>query len=239
MQKVKSIIFSLIPQRYRQNIIEWKNRMFGTFRNYHYSQFGEDIVLRLVLKSQIGFYVDVGAYHPEKYSNTHLLYLKGWRGINVDPNPAAIRLFNKIRKRDINLCFGVSNESKEMKYFMFSEPALNTFSEKRARQLRNDSVGGGVKEEIIRVLPLREILLKHLPKGQKINLLNVDTEGLDLEVLQSNDWSLFRPDIIIVEDHEFDPENIYASSIYRFLKEKGYKLYYHLGPSLIFKSYTF
>jgi len=34
-----------------------------------------------------GFYVDVGAYQPQSGSNTYKLYLKGWSGITIEPNP--------------------------------------------------------------------------------------------------------------------------------------------------------
>ncbi|MDH5790264.1 MAG: hypothetical protein OEZ27_06695, partial [Nitrospinota bacterium] len=51
-----------------------------------YSQFGEDIILKGFILRNIndGFYVDVGCYHPKKYSNTYKLYKRGWRGINID-----------------------------------------------------------------------------------------------------------------------------------------------------------
>jgi len=45
------------------------------FIGVHYSQFGEDIVLRELLKKEYkkGFFVDVGCYHPKKFSNTYML----------------------------------------------------------------------------------------------------------------------------------------------------------------------
>jgi hypothetical protein len=32
----------------------------------------------------VGFFVDVGCFHPLFYSNTWKLYKKGWRGVNID-----------------------------------------------------------------------------------------------------------------------------------------------------------
>ena len=53
-----------------------------------YSQFGEDLYIESFFKSQkIGKYVDLGAFHPMRLSNTYLLYKKGWSGTNVDLNP--------------------------------------------------------------------------------------------------------------------------------------------------------
>ena len=82
------------------------NKAFLTnFIKFHYSQFGEDIILREILKKEIsnGFYIDVGCYHPKKFSNTYRLYKKGWSGINIDMEEDKISLFNMVRPRDINV----------------------------------------------------------------------------------------------------------------------------------------
>ncbi len=48
-----------------------------------HSTFGEDLILEKFLKKKIGFYVDVGCYHPYDGNNTYLLHKKGWTGINI------------------------------------------------------------------------------------------------------------------------------------------------------------
>ena len=79
----------------------------GFERSYsrrNYSQFGEQFYLERVFANRNeGFYVDVGAHHPFRFSNTYWAYLKGWHGINIDPNSEAIELFDVFRKRDYNL----------------------------------------------------------------------------------------------------------------------------------------
>jgi len=71
----------------------------------HTGQWAEDTIVRkLFLRSKKqGVYVDLGAYHPFIHSNTAYLYLKGWKGINVDANKHSIPLFDKARPNDINL----------------------------------------------------------------------------------------------------------------------------------------
>jgi len=85
--------------------------LFKDYSNKYYSQFGEDAVLRVLVNSgeRPGFYVDVGAYHPKHLSNTYFFYKKGWRGINIDPNPRSIKLFNLLRPTDINLNVAIAN----------------------------------------------------------------------------------------------------------------------------------
>ena len=63
--------------------------------NYSYSQEGEDMILKeSYLKIKVVF-IDVGAHHPKRFSNTYLLYRKGWKGINIDALPGSMKLFNK------------------------------------------------------------------------------------------------------------------------------------------------
>src|SRR5687768_4236742 len=74
-----------------------------------YSQFGEDGVLDWLTREwKPGFFVDIGAYHPIALSNTYALYLKGWRGINIEARPEVRQEFDIFRPRDINVscCIG-------------------------------------------------------------------------------------------------------------------------------------
>ena len=86
----------------------------------------------------------------------------------------------------------------------------------------------------IKVSPLGEILSEYIPQGKEIDLMNVDVEGLDLEVLKSNNWDKYSPRVLIVEDHLFNPEKPLESEITQFLKSKGYTLKANCLISLIF-----
>ena len=80
------------------------------YSNISYSLQGEDMVLKeLFADKNQGFYVDVGAHHPFRFSNTYLFYKKGWRGINIDAMPRSMELFDKFRPRDINIECGVAS----------------------------------------------------------------------------------------------------------------------------------
>ena len=68
---------------------------------------------KYLYKKQKGFYIDVGAFDPNKGSNTKYLYNCGWSGINIDANPTSIEKFNLYRKRDINLHIGISERPSE------------------------------------------------------------------------------------------------------------------------------
>lgn len=60
----------------------------------------------------------------------------GWSGINVNATSGSMVLFKLWRFRDINLEFAVAREKQLLKFFMFNDPALNSFDENLSR-LRN------------------------------------------------------------------------------------------------------
>ena len=207
------------------------------FLQYHFSQEGEDIVFWKIINSQPkGFYVDVGAHHPQRLSNTHLLYLKGWRGINIDPLPGSKNIFDKIRPHDLNIECGISSRQGKLMYYKFEEPLLNTFSE----NLMLEYISKGnimVDSQQINTFTLSSILNEQLPVGMKIDLLTVDVEGLDIEVLMSNDWAKFRPQYIIVEDlGSYSLKDLMDSDVYNFLASKDYEAISKLHNSVIFHS---
>jgi hypothetical protein len=173
------------------------------YRNYapSFSSAGEDMILRHLIGSDKmdGFYVDVGAYHPVKHSNTYFFYIHGWRGINIDARPGTQRLFEKERPRDISLELGISNVRGVIPFYVFAEDStMNSFSRQFLEEI---GMWNHVKEVIdIPVAPLSTVLETHLPPGQIIDFMNIDVEGHGLEVVQSNDWERFRPRFLLVED---------------------------------------
>lgn len=166
------------------------------------SQEGEDILIKRLLKRlyfRSGFYVDVGAHHPIRFSTTLHYYMRGWRGINIEPLGEALELFERMRPNDINIKSAVGMPAASMTYYKFKEPAFNTVSAEQARyaQSKTELIG----EEHITVEPLAAILDKHLPKSahDTFHFLNIDVEGFEASVLRSNDWRRYRPRLVLVE----------------------------------------
>ncbi|WP_242926562.1 FkbM family methyltransferase [Pontibacter vulgaris] len=195
-----------------------------------YAQEGEDLLLERIFESKLqGFYIDVGAHHPKRFSNTYLFYKKGWRGINIDAMPNSMTSFNKIRPNDINLEAGISQVEQVLTYYMFPEPALNGF-DKQMSESRDMPI---IDKKEVHTFPLHVVLDKYLPLDQEISFLSVDVEGYDLEVLQSNNWDKYRPLIVLVEILEAKVENIFETGIHKFLNSKGY-VFYCKSPNTVF-----
>ena len=140
------------------------------------------------------------AHHPKRFSNTYHFYRNNWRGINIDPKIGMKRQFDKIRPRDINLEMGIADHKGEAEFYVFDEPALSTFSKDVAMR-RDKETKYMVKQ--VNVDRLENILEMHC-KAIQIDLLNIDVEGLEWEVIKSNDWHKFRPKILLVEMDSFD-----------------------------------
>lgn len=200
-----------------------------------FSQEGEDRLLsRLIDGHDPGFYVDVGAHHPTRFSNTALLYSMGWHGINIDPTPGSRPEFDRLRPRDINLEVGIGKPGLAT-YFIFDEPALNTFSTQRVAELEATTRYRVLRTVEIPVQSLGEILHVHMPADLRIDLLSIDTEGSDLDVLQSNDWTRFRPDIVIAEDlGQLSLREIGRSPVVTFLEDEGFEAIAKTVNSLFF-----
>jgi hypothetical protein len=200
-----------------------------------YAQEGEDLILRgIFFNEPTGYYVDVGALHPRRFSNTYLFYKMGWSGINIDATPGSMRRFRRQRPRDINLEIPLAADSREIQFYLFDEPALNSFD----RDLSNRRVAEGYRVEGVRILRTRTlatVLTKHLPRNTSISFMTVDVEGFDFEVLQSNDWQRFRPKCILVECLGSDLSEIRKSSVCIFLEEQGYQLFAKTVRTLIFR----
>jgi len=208
------------------------------YRVVCYAKEGEDIILsRLFREKSVGFYVDIGAHHPKRFSNTYLLYCRGWRGINIDAMPGSMKLFQQIRPRDINLEMGVSNETGVREYHVFQEGAVNTFDTKLAQINLNQGWKAQGRIPIV-TRTINSILSEYLPPNTQIDLLSIDIEGLDSLVLSSLNFSLYRPGIIICEDLDRNVEEVLSSDMASVLLKEGYYLSSKLLNSCVWKMKT-
>lgn len=241
MSNLKKILNIITPKKVKhyfreQGISEYKEQM--KFSNISFSQEGEDIILNRFLNHKTnGFFVDIGAHHPKRFSNTFSFYKKGWRGINIDAMPDSMNAFRKERPEDINLEIGISKTQKKLTYYMFNEPALNTFSEIEAKKKDGLASYKIIEKRTISTYTLSTILDKYLGENQNIDFITIDAEGLDLEVIQSNNWDKYRPTFVLVEDlkkHEFI-ELPLLSELYKTMQNLNYTLVAKTFNTLFFK----
>lgn len=222
---IDKIIYQISNANIDNNIIQFYDEKYNMLRpicekygDIVYSQDGEEIYLKnRFAKKKTGIYVDVGANHPFRYSNTYWAYEKGWRGIAIEPDIKNYKLLMSFRKKDININCGVSDKEANLEYFIFKESALNTFCKE---EINN-------KADIIStcIVPVRRLDSIFEEYGiHKIDFIDIDVEGMELNVLNSINWNKVQINCILVEQKDMILTDIISSEVYSFLVNKGYFL---------------
>ena len=144
-------------------------------------------------------------------------------------------MFRNLRPYDINVEAAISNKEEELIYYQYSEPALNTLSSEVFEMRKSSEKNKIIGEKKIMTKKLDDVLDKYLPLNQSIDFLSVDVEGLDLKVLQSNNWIKYRPEVVLVEDLQVTSiTNSTTSPIVRYLSDQNYDLFSKSYYTLVF-----
>ena len=220
-------ILSLLKKKFKSNK---KSYFFGSV----------DLLINYYFKDkQKGIYLDVGCQHPISNNNTYLLHKKGWSGINIDLDAKSIQLFNLARSRDVNINAAVSsgNFTKDL-FFYHDKSAINTIEKKIA-----DFQSAVVKEvRSVETETLNDILTDNLIN--KIDYLNIDVEGHEIDVLNGFDINRFSPEIVSIEFLDLTMKklefrnnnlnNVLDSDIFKYMTKNGYGLINWNHADLIF-----
>jgi FkbM family methyltransferase len=171
-----------------------------------YAEHGED---RWVLEQLSGLdldggiYVEVGAYHPTRMSNTYLLYRKGLSGVLVEPNPEMVRLLRRFRPRDRIVSAGCDREAGTSSFFVYSTPADSSFSAERVPRNEIEKRLRRVATILVPVLPL-DVILKAV-EHEWVYFLSIDAEGMDDRVLRGAAQTLERTRLVCIESLPTNP----------------------------------
>jgi FkbM family methyltransferase len=220
-------LLSLLKKKFKSNK---KSYSFGSV----------DLLINYYFKDkQKGVYLDVGCQHPISNNNTYLLYKKGWSGINIDLDFKSIQLFNLARVKDVNINAAVSSGkfTKEL-FFYHDKSAINTIEKKIAdyQSAKVKEVRSVVTETLDNILTASLI--------NKVDYLNIDVEGHEIDVLNGFDINKFSPDIVSIEfldlamkKLEFKNNNLNSvlnSDIYKYMTKNEYGLINWNHADLIF-----
>ena len=226
------LLFFIIYLLERYYCSKQPNTIYATYKikkgliNFHsYSEYYEDIILYLLLFDiKKGFYIDVGAFDPIKVSVTKLFYLKGWNGINIEPQPGKIELFKKDRPNDINLQLAIG--AKEGNVTFYVKDQCSTYVKKYSNHYENIIN--------IKMDTMSNICKRYVPKGTKIDFCKIDVEGGEKNVLLGYDFINYRPKVFCIEStiplttkpNYILWEDILIKNNYTFIYSKGVNRYY-------------
>lgn len=168
---------------------------------HSYSQAGEDIALSSFIDLDVqGRYIDIGAYHPNRFSVTRLLYTKGWRGVNIDANKNLIDKFHEWRPEDINICAAIG-QLPEYQLSILSKAAMSSVVHENIEAAKKLGLIT-IERRKVKGQKLRAVYDTYLP-NEKCNILSLDIEGAELDALESMDFTTLPkkrfPDWILVE----------------------------------------
>lgn len=204
-----------------------------------YSQSGEDIIADYFFES-IGIrkptYIDIGANQPIKGNNTYLFYLKGSKGICIEPDTTLIPSLKNSRPGDIILNIGISTtvvSAADFYYFDGHYNAWNTFSKEDADKKSSES---GITYQISNVQLDTVSNTLQTYDMEKVNFISLDVEGLDLQILKSIDFTTVCPELICVETIEFSLNNTMKKNeeIISYMLTKGYRVYADTNLNTLF-----
>jgi hypothetical protein len=202
-----------------------------------YSQYGEDLILlnyfdRMGIEN--GVYVDIGCFHPTWLSNTHLLHKRGWRGYAVDIDRYKLKAFEFMRRGRCETILGAvgpgdgngprSVEAYKFKRLFWSE--MDTLDRDTADRYRQD-LDVDYYVDHVPLIDARTLFAR-IPR---VNLINIDIEGLDEDVLKSIDLDKLRPEAVVFEDNRHWGG---SEAIKSFLGEKGYERLFVSGGSICY-----
>ena len=192
-----------------------------------YAQGGEDLVAEFILRylkiyAENVNYLDIGANDPVFSNNTYFFYLKGARGVLVEPNVALCAKLRAVRPEDRTLAAGIGVTAvREADYYVMSEPSWNTFSKEEADHQVEVTGGRVTIKEVIKMplLNINDVMAEHF-KGAPA-FLSIDAEGLHLAILKTIDFARFRPKVICVETLVSGTKST-IPEIPAFLEPQGY-----------------
>lgn len=199
--------------------------IFSRSYSVTYSQNGEDIIMWNLSRS-LGLvkpsYIDIGAFHPQKLSNTYLFYKNGSTGINIEPNKNVTNLFKKIRPKDTNLSLAISSKRGDAKYYIMDTPTLNTLSKEEADYYVK--MGHRIISEYLVETKTLDQIIKTYCNNTFPDILSVDAEGYDIEILETIDWEKNTPKIICIETSRYHKEYAHEKddALISWIKSKGY-----------------
>ena len=161
-----------------------------------YAQNFEDLMLyRALGHLEHGFYVDIGAQHPEIDSVSKAFFERGWHGVHVEPVPHYANLLRKERPGDRVIEAAVSNYLGHTKLIVFPDTGLST----TVPQIAAGHVDLGVPALELDVPTVTLASIAEELGDAEVHWLKIDVEGLEKEVLQGWDPATLRPWLVVVE----------------------------------------
>jgi FkbM family methyltransferase len=155
------------------------------------------------------FFLQIGAHDGVSYDPIHDYVTRfHWKGLLVEPQPAVFRKLRETYRDEKQLLFENSalaqrDGSIELHCFENANAedhaSMLTSTRKHYLAMNGDGHRGALKTITVPALTLESLLAKH--RIERVNLLQIDTEGFDFEIIKMIDFKRTKPEIIHYENN--------------------------------------
>ena len=200
------------------------------FSQYRQDEFIDKVVFN---KKRKGFFVDIGAHDGVSFSNSNFFEEnRKFSGLCIEPNPKVFTQLKKNRKCDVlNIC--VADKVGIVKFLAIEgypemlSGIINHYHPKHLERIDSYIAEyGGAKEEIeVNCMPLQNI---DSLCNKVIDFISIDTEGNELSILKSIDFSKIKITCFTIENYYDNNE------IKEILNRNNYIRVYRLGDDDIY-----
>lgn len=192
------------------------------FSQYRQDEFIDKVVLN---RKRNGFFVEIGAHDGISLSNTWFFEkTRYFGGLCVEPNPAVFELLKKNRKCEVlNTCIAEHDGTvKFLAVVGYSEMLSGIIDKYHPTHLKRidnyiAEYGGAKKEIEVKAMRLEDIALL---SNQPIDFISIDTEGNELNILKSIDFSKLNVTCFTIENNYGDPNIEAIMNRNRYIKVK-------------------
>lgn len=181
------------------------------------------ILASLLRNVERGVYIEVGANHPTRISNTYRFYQMGWTGLAIDGNDVFAPMWAAQRPNDVFVQALVSDAVKEAEFLVFPDDTISTMDTQTSKRYASRFESKDIEVRHVKTTTLEALRASYLPEGE-IHLLSVDVEGEDLNVLKGGNLGLMRPGVVVVETKNCSLYQVLESDIVRYMTGIGYRL---------------
>ncbi len=196
-----------------------------------YSQSNEEqYIIEAVNHIQNGVFLEIGAYHPFKFSNTRALVERGWSGVYVEPMDDLMLQFENEYGYNDNIQLikkAVATHTGNVTFYDSHGDAIGTIDSAHADKWAK---GWNVEysQKVVPCVTVADLIDEC--KFDHFDFVSIDVEGVDLQILQQFDFAKINTTAVIVEHNQINTQ------AYRdFMNNAGFIEIFSNGENLIFR----
>ncbi|EMR03692.1 FkbM family methyltransferase [Cesiribacter andamanensis] len=190
-----------------------------------YSQYGQDqyIYQKFFKGQESGFFIEIGANDGITYSNTYFFEKEcGWNGLCIEPHPSAYAKLEQNRNcLTMNICVsnkvGINEFLKIEGYAEMLSGLNEKYDDAHIERINNSIQIHGGKKDIIEIPCKRLDQILDENNISKVDFCSIDTEGGELEIIESADLHYRDINVFTIEN------NYFGDDLKKMMAKYGYK----------------